>query len=165
MDHSKPEGHRPFPGRGKPFLREFGMELVESQTWPKLKKSAHTPLDPEFCMHQTANQHNFCSTVGAGCSPKAPKVRGAHRDGYRSAHRHRHPSGCQPGRGCKKKDVEWKKSKNDGVHIAHSGKFRHPEAHQKGGLQETIRQGPVCLLHWKNESPRKRAPVSRGDKP
>lgn len=57
------------------------------------------------------------------------------------------------------------KSKNGGVHIAHSGKFRHPEAHKKGGLQETIRQGPVCLLHWKNESPRKRAPVSKGDKP
>lgn len=65
----------------------------------------------------------------------------------------------------KEKDVEWEKSKNDGVHIAHSGKFRHPEAHKKGGLQETIRQGPMCLLHWKNESPRKRAPVSRGDKP
>lgn len=93
-DHSMPEGHRPSPGRGKPFLREFGMELAESQTWPKLEKSTHTPLDPEFCMHQTAINTTFVQQLVLGVHQKLRKLEGLTGMDTDQLIDIAHPSGC-----------------------------------------------------------------------
>lgn len=45
-------------------------------TWFKLEKSTHTPLNPEFCMHQTAINTTFVQQLVPGVRRKLPKLEG-----------------------------------------------------------------------------------------
>lgn len=135
MDHGKPKGHRPFPGQGKPFLREFGMELVESQTWPKLEKSTHKTRS-SACTRQWINT-TFVQQLVPDVHQKLQKLEGLTGmdiDQLIDIAIQVVANLEEVAKKEKEKDVEWKKSKNDGAHIAHSGKFRHPEAHRKEGF-------------------------------